>query len=228
MVRGAHTAAMPPTPDPDVLDEQMRTMRQRRATMRLASEIVLNHGANTNSNTTRAHDDDDDDDGDNPEPRGCLPNRGSKQKARRSEGSPGNPGNPGDHAVVIVRPAATAAAAPPVVARRRNRADTPPTASNRFGPIAPFEPDKSDTFAVVVLFLLLLGVVACAVAFPYQGVLDLDADRGAFERTLLRWVAAREALAAEERGEALAPFPDAEAAAPFSGIEAFLAPTRNA
>ena len=194
---------------------------QRRATTRLASEMVLNHGANTNSNTTHAHDDDDDD-RDNPEPRGCLPNRGSKQKARRSEGSPGNPGNPGDHAVVIVRPAATAAA------RRRDRADTPPTASFRFEPIAPFEPDKSDTFAVVVLFLLLLGVVACAVAFPYQGVLDLDADRGAFERTLLRWVAAREALAAEERGEALAPFPDAEAAAPFSGIEAFLAPTRNA
>ena len=222
MVRGAHTAAMPPTPDPDVLDEQRRAMMQRRATTRLASEMVLNHGANTNSNTTHAHDDDDDDDGDNPEPRGCLPNRGSKQKARRAEGNPGNPGNPGDHAVVIVRPAATAAA------RRRNRADTPPTASNRFEPIAPFEPDKSDAFAVVVLFLLLLGVVACAVAFPYQGVLDLDADRWAFERTLLRWVAAREALAAEARGEALAPFPNAEAAAPFSGIEAFLAPARNA
>ena len=213
---------------------------QRRATTRLASEMVLNHGANTNSNTTHAHDDDDDDDGDNPEPRGCLPNRGSKQKARRARATRAtrgtrNPGNPATRATrqpgAATRQSATRATT--LVRRRRHVAPRrrtgriPSTASNRFEPIAPFEPDKSDAFAAVVLFLLLLGVVACAVAFPYQGVLDSTRTEGRSSGRSFGG-SPRGRRSRRRRGEALAPFPDAEAAAPLSGIEAFLAPARNA
>jgi hypothetical protein len=44
-----------------------------------------------------------------------------------------------------------------------------------------------ETFTAVILLLLVVGVVACACAFPYRAVLERKADQRRWEVSLARW-----------------------------------------
>ena len=86
--------------------------------------------------------------------------------------------------------------------KRRHRDAHPPPP---LPPLQPHAPLVVDAFAAVILALFLVGVVACAVAFPIQGARDTAGDDTRWEVTLARWSAARE-------------FPPIPQLAPFDAI----------
>ena len=196
-----------PNPTPDVLDAQRA--RAAAATDRSADIIIPEDDVNVRP----------------PDPRGGalpVPSRGAHDARRRGD------------VVVAVRPDGT-------VSRAAERPEEGiytkkgPFSKRlgREGP-APYAPAKTESFTVAIVALFLVGVVACAVVFPFQGLRDADSDAERWEATIERWRAAGArdedatpfALPARRRRGPVAFAAEAPAPAPgrgegFGGLEGF-------
>ena len=159
---------------------------------------------------------------------GSLASKGSSQRSRSALAT-----EPGAHdarrrgdVVVAVRPDGTVsrAAERPEEVRRGTKKGPFSKRLRREGP-APYAPAKTESFTVAIVALFLVGVVACAVVFPFQGLRDADSDAERWEATIERWRAAGArdedatplALPARRRGGPVASAAEAPAPAPGRG-----------